>query len=297
MTGRALLVLLAAAALPTAYGAVQAQAPASPPARTAFPLTVDSIMRGDLLVGHPPNGLRFSGDSKDLYFEWRDRDEDEDATYVVSRAGGAPRRLTEEERRKAPAAQGRWDRAGRRLLFQDQGDVVVVDTVARTRRQVTHTTGGEANPRWTRQDTHVTFTRDNGLFVAALAGEGDTLVQVLEAAPPKAEPRLTESQRFLRDEERALLDAVRDAGNRWVFTDRGEPWAGVRFVAFSGSPQPTHYVDTTGFLDEGIESLLCHRVYLEHLGSGSPNEWLRKAAESVGKDVGVEHAATFEVIG
>ena len=42
----------------------------------------------------------------------------------------------------------------------------------------------------------------------------------------------------------ALLDATRDAGNRWIFPeliDEGlEPWSGVRFVAFSGSPQATH---------------------------------------------------------
>ena len=39
-------------------------------AKPAFPLTVDSIMRGPELVGNPPNNLRWSGDSKELYFEW-----------------------------------------------------------------------------------------------------------------------------------------------------------------------------------------------------------------------------------
>ncbi|HET9317573.1 MAG TPA: hypothetical protein VFQ51_18415, partial [Vicinamibacteria bacterium] len=82
-----------------------------------FAMTVDSIMRGPELVGYPPTGLRWSGDSKDLFFEWRTPGEDEAATWVVSRSGGEPQRLTDEERRQAPAADCRWDEARRRCLF------------------------------------------------------------------------------------------------------------------------------------------------------------------------------------
>jgi LmbE family N-acetylglucosaminyl deacetylase len=98
---------------------------------------------------------------------------------------------------------------------------------------------------------------------------------------------------------RSLLDAVRDAGNPWVFPDRGEPWDGVRFVAFSGSPQPTHAVDVTDTFDAGVRSLSCHRVYLEHLGGdlASPGEFLRRAAEASGPRLGVPLATTFEVVG
>jgi LmbE family N-acetylglucosaminyl deacetylase len=98
---------------------------------------------------------------------------------------------------------------------------------------------------------------------------------------------------------RALLDAVRDAANPWIFRDRGDAWPGVRFTAFNASPSPTHAVDTTATFDAGVRSLACHRTYLENLGGdmASPDERLRSAAESSGKLVGVELAATFELIG
>jgi LmbE family N-acetylglucosaminyl deacetylase len=98
---------------------------------------------------------------------------------------------------------------------------------------------------------------------------------------------------------RSLLDAVRDAGNPWVFPDRGEPWGGVRFVAFNASPQPTHAVDVTDTLDAGVRSLECHRMYLEHLGGDttSPDEVLRRAAEASGPRLGVPLATTFELVG
>jgi LmbE family N-acetylglucosaminyl deacetylase len=98
----------------------------------------------------------------------------------------------------------------------------------------------------------------------------------------------------------ALLDAVRDAGNPWVFEDAGEAWDGVRFVAFGGSPMPTHYVELgDDDLRAGIESLALHRVYLEHLGGdmADPETFLREIAEMSGRRVGVRLAVAFEVIG
>ncbi|MBT8241997.1 MAG: PIG-L family deacetylase [Acidimicrobiia bacterium] len=98
---------------------------------------------------------------------------------------------------------------------------------------------------------------------------------------------------------RALLDAVRDAGNPWVFNEAGEAWNGVQFVAFSGSPSPTHGVDVTETFEAGVESLRCHDVYLGNLAGdmASPAEFLRGPAEHAGAEMGVELATTFEVIG
>ena len=99
----------------------------------------------------------------------------------------------------------------------------------------------------------------------------------------------------------AVMDAARDAGNRWVFRellDQGlEPWDGVRMVCVNGSPYLTHAVDVTGFLDRGVESLLCHRAYLENLGEDfDARAFLESGASHVGRQTGVEHAVGFEVI-
>jgi LmbE family N-acetylglucosaminyl deacetylase len=98
---------------------------------------------------------------------------------------------------------------------------------------------------------------------------------------------------------RALLDAVRDAANPWMFPERGEAWSGVRFVAFNASPEPTHAVDVSATFETGVQSLLSHRTYLEHLG-GDPDEtvaFLRRSATGSGERLGVDLAVTFEVIG
>jgi hypothetical protein len=100
-----------------------ASAPAS-----RFELTVDKIMSGPDLVGFPPNGLRRSADSQQLYFEWRKPGEREASTYAVPRGGGEPRKLTDDESKAVPPASGgRWDSDHRRVLFVDDGDSVMVD--------------------------------------------------------------------------------------------------------------------------------------------------------------------------
>ena len=40
----------------------------------------------------------------------------------------------------------------------------------------------------------------------------------------------------------AAIDAVRDAANRWLFPELGEPWSGVRRVAVMASPRDMHVV-------------------------------------------------------
>lgn len=186
----------------------------APSASTRFALTVDSIMRGPALVGYPPTGLRWSGDSRTLYFEWRQPGDEEAATWAHDAGEAAPRRLTDDERRLAPPVGGTWDRPGRRVVAVQDGDIVLIDTVARTRRMITRTSGAEANARWARSETHVTFTRDNGLFIVPVATDGDLVEQLLDAGPKRPDPRTTESQTFLRQEERALIDHVREQAAR-----------------------------------------------------------------------------------
>jgi dipeptidyl aminopeptidase/acylaminoacyl peptidase len=217
-----------APALAVALGAaVGAQAPASagdPPASAGrqaaasapFALTIDNIMRGPELVGYPPAGLRWSGDSRRLYFEWRRPGEEETSTWVVRADGSGLAKLSDEERKLAPPATGgRWDRAHRRVVFADAGDLVLLDTTSGVRRQITRTSDSEGNPRWARGDTHVTFTRAGNLFIVPVAGEeSGILTQLTDVGPRKPEPRVTESQKYLREEEKKLLDHVRDIAEK-----------------------------------------------------------------------------------
>lgn len=101
---------------------------------------------------------------------------------------------------------------------------------------------------------------------------------------------------------RAVVDAVRDAGNRWVFTDQLadglERWAGVREVWVAASPHAGHAVDVTDTFDDGVASLRAHAAYIDGLGwqDFDPAEFLGRITRANGEAFGVEHATTFEVL-
>ena len=94
---------------------------------------------------------------------------------------------------------------------------------------------------------------------------------------------------------------MRDAANRWLFVGAGgDPWDGVRFAVFGGSPQATHAVDITETIDRGVASLETHRAYLDALPAGTtgtdPGVFLRGSAAENGPRLGVALATTFELI-
>lgn len=97
----------------------------------------------------------------------------------------------------------------------------------------------------------------------------------------------------------AAVDALRDAGNRWVFTDLLDdglqPWA-TRWLLVAGDQHPTHGVDVTGEpLERGIASLEAHGAYLAGIPGHPPPRLMLTGITAVqGRRLGVPHAVLFK---
>lgn len=93
----------------------------------------------------------------------------------------------------------------------------------------------------------------------------------------------------------AVLDACRDAANRWMFPDAGEPWGGVSVVYISGgSGAATHYVNVEDTIELGIASLVEHQAYIEGLGGDfNPDQFLRDMAGYGGMAAGCQYAVVL----
>ncbi|MFC5850646.1 PIG-L deacetylase family protein [Streptomyces chlorus] len=100
-----------------------------------------------------------------------------------------------------------------------------------------------------------------------------------------------------REFGRCALDAVMDAGNRWILPEAGEPWS-VKHLAVANSPQPTHALDISTGLDAAVASLEAHETYLGSLGY--TREAVRPAvsgqAQATGARFGGVPAVAFELI-
>ena len=98
----------------------------------------------------------------------------------------------------------------------------------------------------------------------------------------------------------ATLDAVRDCGNRWIFTDLSdegiEPWTGIKTVLVSASPVATHYVEVGDHLEPAVGSLEAHHAYNDVLPDDfpKPRELVTMILGMPEKATGHQYSLTFE---
>ena len=101
---------------------------------------------------------------------------------------------------------------------------------------------------------------------------------------------------------RAVLDGIRDAGNRWVFRellDEGLEPHKVTALLVGGVPNASHGVDVTDTFDLGVASLEAHAEYLRGLDNhamADPREFLEAFARQAGARMGCRYATSFDVI-
>lgn len=194
-----------------------------------FALTIDNIMRGPELVGYEPTAVRWSRDSRKIYFSWKRADETriaDTSTYTVNADGTGLQKLSEEEARQAPPA-GDLSDDKKLTVYVDTGDVYLYDNQSGTRRALTKTVDIETSPRFLRDQRHVSFVRQNNLYSLSL--DDGTLEQLTDirafgsgatggtgggAQGQSATQRGTDSQEALKKDQRELLDIIRERAEK-----------------------------------------------------------------------------------
>ncbi len=101
----------------------------------------------------------------------------------------------------------------------------------------------------------------------------------------------------------ATLEAIADAGNRWIFpeliSEEGLEPHKTKRVLIHASPLATHAMDITGWMDHAVNSLREHKAYNEGLGADhmmSDPEAIRMFAEMAAMRLpGATEAFAFEL--
>jgi hypothetical protein len=176
-------------------------------------LNIDMIMKGPQFAGYEPRDLRWAPDGQHLFFRWKQYSEPIEKdfdTYVVGRDGKGLRKLSDDEAKDAPPVRAFWSRDHKRAVYVDDGDVVLYEN--NRHRKLTNTIEAESGPRFTRDERHVAFVRNSNLFVVAI-DDGSIAEMTNIAGPDDKEPlwdekKGTDSQEFVKSEERKLFDVV-----------------------------------------------------------------------------------------
>jgi len=206
-------------------------------AQKKFALTIDNIMRGPGLYGYEPSAVRWSGDGQRIFFLWKqasDPIEQPLDTYEIHRDGSSLRKLSDEQARLAPPANADRTRDRKRAVYAVDGDIFLYDFSTDSARQLTKTDDVESNPRFTQDEKRVAFMRGGNLYAMSLDnGMLEQMTDITAPGAPAAVPvtgggrggrggrggaappttsaqRGTDSQEFLKKQEKELIEVVRE---------------------------------------------------------------------------------------
>ncbi|MGD0782351.1 MAG: hypothetical protein ABSA30_05780, partial [Candidatus Aminicenantales bacterium] len=155
-----------------------------------FRMTIDNIMRGEEMIGQSPTDMQWSYDSTVLYFRWKAPAEKTAELYALNRGESVPRKITAEQMMKRPpisAGGGRgmrgfggfgrggqtiFDKARRRALIADGGDVKILDLPAGLIRPLLATDARVSGVRFSYDERKVVYAADDNLFLLSLENSG-----------------------------------------------------------------------------------------------------------------------------
>jgi LmbE family N-acetylglucosaminyl deacetylase len=206
------------------------------------------------------------------------------------------------------AAVAHWTRAGKRIAYvlATSGEAGL-DTVSPEQAAPLREAEERESARLVGVDTVEFLGHADGIIEYGLALRRD-LTRAIRRHRPEvlitlgfdlAWPNGNLNQADHRAVGLAVLDAARDAGNRWIFPEllaEGlEPLRGLRYIFVAGDIAPGHACPLDRIdLNRAIASLEAQRTYLEHLaGEFSPAEFLTGQAVAAGSLAGCELAVTF----
>lgn len=143
---------------------------------------------------------------------------DQNAVFEVTRTGGQPRRLSEEERRELPpldallpnAEVRNFSRDRHWFVYQKNGDIFLWEVPANRRRRIVNTDADESRPRFSHDAQYVLFESGQNLYGWTLAtGELRQFTRFRTGKDPERKPD-NDFQRFLEKQQTELFGVVRE---------------------------------------------------------------------------------------
>ncbi len=162
-------------------------------------------------VGTSPSHVRWSPDSRTVYFDWNPARLRRDSLYAVPFAGrGAPVLVPARTAAGLPDTEnGAFDRRRQRLTYARGGDLFVYDLRRATEQRLTLTADAESQPAWLGATERLSFRRADNLFQLDLGtGQLTQLTDFRAGAAPVKAP--VAPQRATLERQQELFEVLRE---------------------------------------------------------------------------------------
>ncbi|RYU87917.1 S9 family peptidase [Mucilaginibacter terrigena] len=174
-------------------------------------LTIEKIMRDPKWIGTSPDNIRWSDDSKKIYFTWNPDKAERDERFYISPNNIKPQKATLAERRDILPDNGKWNKKRTLKTYEKNGDIYLLDVASGKSIQLTNTTGYENNPTFSGDETSIVFTSENNLYALKLnKGELTQLTNFVKTANSEKKPaKDNEQSRWLKKQQLELFDIIK----------------------------------------------------------------------------------------
>ncbi|MCB0552823.1 MAG: DPP IV N-terminal domain-containing protein, partial [Phaeodactylibacter sp.] len=160
-------------------------------------------------VGYLPEDIRWSEDSRTIYFNWKRAEDNLRSPYKVMAGGGkVPQRLTLEEEKALPE-DGDHNRDRSLKVYEKNGDLFLLELATGKVSQITNTVGEESAPHFSGDGANVIYTFDNNLYAWNRASGATEQMTDFRKGNKKEEPALPEYQQWLQQDQLELFAVLR----------------------------------------------------------------------------------------
>jgi len=178
-------------------------------AQTLTELTVEKIMRDPKWIGTAPSNIRWSHDSKTIYFNWNPEKAPGDSLYKITVQNRVPQKVSKAERLGNPAS-GTYTKTFTKMVYEKNGDIFLLDIPSNKTSQITNTTGRESNPYFSGDETLVIFTNDQNLFAWEITSGNVTQLSDFKRGRKPSSTAETDQQKWLKQDQLAYIQVLKE---------------------------------------------------------------------------------------
>lgn len=173
-------------------------------------LTIEQIMKGEEFVGYLPENPFWSEDGKTIYFSWNPDRDTLRSLYKIGLDGGKPLKVSAEEQKMLPTANGVYNKARTRKLYVKNGDLYLLDIPTMQVTQVTNTLDNEVNPQFSGDERKIIYVLSGNVFTWDIERGVTTQLSNFKRGNKRDEPKKTANEEWLQDQQMELFGILRE---------------------------------------------------------------------------------------
>ena len=176
--------------------------------QSVVPLTISDIMRGEDFMGYVPGDIRWSADSKTIYFTWNPEKKLLRDHYKIDIRNPEPVKMPISEQKSMPSADGDYTQNYRQKVYSSNGDIFLLDVHSGRIKQVTNTIGIESDPVFAADEKKLVYRKGINLFRWNMEDGSTTQLTNFTTKRIKKEKKISEREEWLKEDQLDLFDVL-----------------------------------------------------------------------------------------